>query len=65
MCIKIYSMHCFLLYLDDFMHAFKKRRGLDIQDCYFGEGMESNSNGEKKKREGKTKYSSKTMCSHS
>ena len=47
MCIKIYSMHCFLLYLDDFMHAFKKRRGLDIQDCYFGEGMESNSAGEK------------------
>ena len=43
-------MHCFLLYLDDVMRAFKKRRGLDIYVCYFGERMESNSAGEKEKK---------------
>ena len=39
----------------------KKRRGLDIQDCYFVERMESNSVSEKEKKKGKTKNLSKTM----
>ena len=44
------------------MHI-KKRGGLVISDWYFCEGMETNSAGEKKKRN--DQISSKTMCTYS
>ena len=45
----------FLLYLDDVMRAFQKKRGLDIQDWYFGERMDNNSAVEKEKKRRKDK----------
>ena len=44
------------------MHL-EKRKGLVIEDWYFGEGMEFNSTGEKVKK-GKTKFCSKISCEH-
>ena len=49
--LKFTAWIAFLLYLDDVMGAFKKRRGLDISDCYSGERMESNSACEKEKKQ--------------
>ena len=43
----------FLLYLDDVTNAYLEKRGLVISDWYFGEGMETNSTGEKVKKERK------------
>ena len=40
-----------------------EKRGLVISDWYFGEGMENDSAGEKVKK-GKTKFCSKTVCTH-
>ena len=45
----------FLLYLDEIMRAFRKKKGLVILDWDFGEGMDSNSTGEKVKKERKVK----------
>ena len=39
-----------MLYLDDIMNAYWKKRGLVITDWNFGEGMETNSEGEKVKK---------------
>ena len=44
-----------MLYLDDVMNAYWEKRVLVISDWYFGEGMETNSTGEKVKKERKDK----------
>ena len=62
--IIFYCCIAILLYLDDFMNVYWKKRGLVISDWCFGEGIETNSAGEKVKK-GKTKFCSKTMCTHS
>ena len=41
----------FFLYLDDVTNEYLKKRGLVITDWFFGEGMETNSEGEKAKKE--------------
>ena len=43
--------HALLLNLDDVTNAHWKKKGLVILDWYFGEGMETNSEGEKVKKE--------------
>ena len=53
MCIIFYSMLAFLLYMDEVMNAYWEKRGLVFSDWYFGEGMETNSAGEKEKKERK------------
>ena len=40
-----------MLYLDDVTNAYLKKRGLVISDWYFGKRMETNSLGEKVKKE--------------
>ena len=54
----------FLLYLDEVTNAYWKKRGLVILDRYFGKWMETNGAGEKVKKRGKTKFRSKTVCTH-
>ena len=50
LCIIFTACIASLLYLDDVMNAYCKKWELVIQDCYFGEGIDNNSAGEKVKR---------------
>ena len=43
LCINFTACIAFLLYLDDVMRAFRKKRGLVIWDWYVGKRMESSS----------------------
>ena len=54
----------FLLYLDDVMRAFRKKKGLVIQDWYFGEGMESYSMCEKGKKRKERQNFVQKLCAH-